>query len=359
MRLLAALLVSVTASADPLASTDVPARMKQFKTPGMSVAVIADGRIVWERGYGVIEAGGSISVNSDTLFQAASISKPVAASAALHMSQYGNFTLDEDVNGKLKSWRVPENEWTRDKKVTLRGLLSHSAGLTVHGFPGYASGVPRPSLVEILDGAKPANTAAIRVDIVPGSKWRYSGGGYEVAELLMTERFGKPFPIVMETIVLRRLGMKRSTFAQPLPEELARNAARAHNAGKMIDGRWHAYPEHAAAGLWTTPGDLARFMMEIAAAWAGKSTRLIEQRTAREMLTRQSGSYGLGVALDGEGSAMRFGHSGGNAGFRCRMALYPASGKGAVVMTNADEGDALMNEILAALAKESGWPEWR
>jgi len=186
--------------------------MKHYSVPGVSVAVIDGGEIAWARGYGVAEAGTSNPVTPETLFQAASISKPVAAMAALHMSRYGHFGLDDDVNQKLKSWQVPENEFTRRKPVTLRAILSHSAGLTVHGFAGYAAGEQVPTLLQVLDGVKPANSAPVRADQEPGSKWRYSGGGYTVLQQLMIDSFGKPFPDLMSIIALRQAGMASSTY---------------------------------------------------------------------------------------------------------------------------------------------------
>ncbi|HUQ90745.1 MAG TPA: serine hydrolase domain-containing protein [Bryobacteraceae bacterium] len=224
---------------------NIAGRMRALHVPGVSIAVMEGGKIAWTAGYGD-------KVNPQTLFQAASISKPVAAMAALLMAQNGNFTLDEDVNAKLKTWKVP------DGKVTLRMLLSHSAGMTVHGFPGYEVDAPLPTLLQILDGGKPSNSAPVRVDIEPGSKWRYSGGGFTVVQQLMMDRMGWAFPEILQRMVLGRIGMRRSTYEQPLPEGMRENAATGHDRnGNPIKGRWHVYPEMAAAGLWTTPTDLA------------------------------------------------------------------------------------------------------
>lgn len=344
----AALLLSATP--EQLAEkAKIAGRMRELHVPAVSVAVIENGKIAWARAWG--------EANPETLFQAASISKPVAATAALHMRQNGNFTLDEDVNGKLKSWKVPENEFTRERKVTLRGLLSHTAGLTVHGFPGYAAGVPVPSAVQVLNGDKPANTGPVRVEMEPGSKWRYSGGGYTVAQLLMTDRMGWTFPQIMQRMVLSRIGMTRSTYEQPLPAALAGNAAIAHdNTGKPIAGKWHTHPEMAAAGLWTTPSDLAKWAIEIRETYFGRANKVLEQRSVREMLTRQNGNYGLGVGLTGDGPSFAFGHGGSNAGFRCNLVLLVEGGAGIVVMTNSDSGGRLAGEITNALAALDQWP---
>ncbi len=176
--------------------------MQVYNVPGLSVAVIDNYQIAWAKGYGVIETGSSTPVGTGTLFQAGSISKPVAATAALALVEKGKLSLDEDVNQKLKTWKVPENEFTKEQKVTLRRLMSHTAGLTVHGFPGYDVDAPLPTVVQILNGEKPANTDPIRVDFVPGTKFRYSGGGVTIEQLFMIDVTGKPFPQLLRDTVL-------------------------------------------------------------------------------------------------------------------------------------------------------------
>lgn len=350
--------VQIKGQAPPAHS--LAARMKHHRVPGLSVAVINDGRLEWARGYGVIEAGKSAPVTTATLFQAASISKPVAAMAALRLVERGKLGLDDDVNLKLKSWRVPEHEWARDEKVTLRRLVSHSAGLTVHGFRGYAAGEEVPTLVQALDGVKPANSAAIRVDIRPGSQWRYSGGGYNVMQQLLIDITGKPFPIIMREEVLDRIGMKLSTYEQPLPETRAAQAAIGHLAnGEPMKGRWHTYPEMAAAGLWTTPSDLARFALELAQAYAGRSERVISKEMARQMLTEGVGGWGLGIGLGGRDGRASFSHGGSNNGYKCTMFVYRDGEQGAIIMTNGDRGSALANELMRAIAREYDWPDYR
>jgi CubicO group peptidase (beta-lactamase class C family) len=199
--------------------------MDVFKVPGLSVAVIDNFTIVWAKGYGVTEVGTSMPITTKTLFQAASISKPVTATGALYLVEHGKLSLDEDVNRKLVSWKVPENESTKDQKVTLRRLVSHSAGLTVHGFPGYAVGEPIPTLIQIFNGEKPANTAPIRVDIVPGTKARHSGGGITIEQQLIMDVTGELFPQFMRETVLDKIGMRDSTYEQPLPPARAVLAA--------------------------------------------------------------------------------------------------------------------------------------
>jgi CubicO group peptidase (beta-lactamase class C family) len=342
----------------PLPAGSLVQRMAEFKTPGVSVAVINNGAIEWAKGYGVAETGTTIPVTPHTLFQAASISKPVAALAALRLVEKGRLVLDEDVNAKLKSWKVPENDFTKTEKVTLRRLLSHSAGLTVHGFGGYAAGEPVPTTVQVLDGAKPANSAPVRVDVVPGKIWRYSGGGFTVAQLLMTDVTGRDFPDLMAELVLKPLGMADSTYEQPLPEARRAGAASGHTSdGKLLPGRFHTYPEMAAAGLWTTPTDLAKFLLEIEKARRGESA-VLSKAPAMEMTTPQKPGYGLGLSLDGKDKEVSFGHGGSNEGFKCQMTAFIEGGRGAVVMTNGDLGGFVAAEILRAVSREYGWPSF-
>ena len=333
--------------------------MQRRHIPGLSLAIIQDGKIIRAKGYGVAEQGGERPVTASTLFQAGSISKSVAALGALRLVEEGKLALDEDVNAKLNTWKVPENSFTREKKVTLRGILSHTAGLTVHGFPGYAMDGPVPTLVQVLDGAKPTNTAPIRVDILPGSKWRYSGGGYTVMQQMVIDVTGKPFPRFMEEAVLGPLGMNESTYEQPLSAEKAMLTATGHYRDRSpIKGRWHIYPEMAAAGLWTTASDLARFAIGVQDAVAGKSDKTLSKVMARQMLTNEKDNDGLGVFLEGSGRTLRFKHGGRDEGFDALLVAYAETGQGAAIMINANDNSGAMSHILAAIAREYHWPDY-
>ena len=339
----------------PIRTMTIDERLKFYHVPGVSVAFINGGKVELARGYGLTSADGGTPVNAATLFQAASISKHVAALVALHLVDAGKLSLDEDVNLKLRTWKVPENEFTKTEKVTLRRLLNHSAGLTVHGFPGYEAGAPVPTLVELLDGKKPANTAPIRVDVTPGTLWRYSGGGYEVMQQLVIDVAGKPFPQLAREYVLDPLGMNDSTYEQPLPANRQDHAATAHDGqGRPIKGKYHTYPEMAAAGLWTTPSELARVVIELQTGG-----HVLKPATQREMLTKVLGDYGLGLQLGEKDGQKSFSHGGSNAGFQCMMFAYLTGGRGAVVMTNGDRGGALATEILRSIAAEYGWPDYK
>jgi CubicO group peptidase (beta-lactamase class C family) len=331
-------------------------RMAELKVPGVSIAVIHDGRVEWARGYGVTKLGGA-PVTEKSLFQAASISKPVFALAVLRLVDAGKLDLDTNVNDYLRAWKVPDNEFTAKQKVTLRRLLSHSAGLTVHGFPGYSSTEKVPSTVQVLDGASPANTAPIRVDLVPGSTVRYSGGGYTVAQLVLADVTGIPLPKLLQDSVLTPLGMKLSTYEQPLPAARAGEVALPHRGdGRPVEGGPHIYPEMAAAGLWTTPSDLASYALGVREALAGKST-VISAATARAMLTPVMETQGIGPQVGGSTARKFFMHNGGNEGYRCVLVAYE-DGEGAVVMTNGDNGGGLMYEALHTIAHVYRWPDF-
>jgi CubicO group peptidase (beta-lactamase class C family) len=348
------------AKGEPIPKWTIAERMAHYKVVGVSVAVIDNYAIHWAKGYGTLAKDNTRPVTTATLFQAGSISKPVAATAALHLVEAGKLSLDEDVNRKLKSWHVPENEFTREQKVTLRRILSHSAGLTVHGFPGYAVDEPLPTLIEILDGKKPANTAPIRVDLVPGSTERYSGGGYTIMQLLLTDVTGERFPQLLKSTVLEKVGMQHSTYQQALPPDWAKNAASGYRPnGEPVQGKWHVYPEMAAAGLWTTASDLAQFTIEIQKSREGRSNRVLSREMTNQMLTRQIDGAGLGLMLGGTDQAPRFSHGGADEGFQAMLLATLDSGKGAVVMANSDNGISLAQEILLSIAAEYGWPDYK
>lgn len=352
---LALLLPNTPVRADDL-DAFIREQMRKRHVPGLSLAIIQDGKIVRTQAYGFIDKSEKTPLTTATLFQAGSISKSVAAVGALYLTEQGKLSLDEDVNAKLRTWKVPENDFTKEKKVTLRGLLSHTTGLTVHGFPGYEVGSAVPTVPQILDGSGPANTAAVRVDFVPGTRWRYSGGGYTVMQQLLLDVTGEPFPQFMQKTVLGSLAMTASTYAQPLPPDMAKQTATGHYGDRsLVKGRWHIYPEMAAAGLWTTPADLARFAIGIQNAFGGKPGAVLSQSMTRQMLTDQKDHDGLGVFLEGEGHAMRFGHNGRDEGFDALMTAGVETGQGVVIMINANDNSRMMGRIVDAIANEYHW----
>ncbi len=332
----------------------IETQMARREIAGLSLVIIDDGKIAETRTYGTTTRGGNVRVTPATLFQAGSISKPVTALGALQLVAAGKLSLDEDVNAKLETWQVPDNDFTKTERVTPRRLLSHTAGLTVHGFPGYAVTERMPSVAEVLDGK--GNTPAVRVNLLPGSTWRYSGGGYTVMQQLMIDVTGQSFSAYMQENVLRPLGMTNSTYEQPLPAELAARTATGHYPNRRaVEGRWHVYPEMAAAGLWTTPTDLAKYAIGVQRALAGKSKVLSADMT-RQMLTEQKNGYGLGPGVAGSGPTLRFSHGGRDAGFDAFLLAYAESGDGLVIMINANDNSRMMGRIINFVARKYNWP---
>ncbi len=343
----------------PLTRSTLAERMKALKIRGVSVAVIHNFKIDWAKGYGILDDESAKPVDTETLFQAGSISKPVAVTAAMRLIEQGKLALDEDVNLRLKSWHLPDNEFTKTEKVTLRRTMSHSAGLTVHGFPGYAEGEPVPTVPQLLDGAKPANTAAIRVDTVPGTLGRYSGGGTTIMQLLMTDVTSQPFPALLQQLVLSIAGMRNSTYEQPLPQRLRANTASGYyDDGKPVKGKYHTYPEMAAAGLWTTATDLARFAIEMGLSRQGKANHILRQATVEQMMTEQKAGFGLGFGVSEANGVKRFGHNGADEGFQALLTCS-FDGEGVATLVNSDNGIQLADEIARAVSAVYGWKDFK
>lgn len=364
----AGLRAAVQIEGEPATTFTIQERMAHHNVPGVSLAVLDDGEIAWAEAWGTADLETGEPVTTETLFQAASISKPVAALAAMSLVEDGALELDGPINAHLTQWQVPDNEFTADSAVTLRGLLSHTAGLTVWGFPGYpkdqsfAPDRPVATNIEVLDGA--GNTDPVRVYRSPGIGWQYSGGGYTVMEEAVENVTERPFHEFMQERILGSAGMRVSTYQQPLPEARWPEAARAHDGeGVEVEGEWHNYPEQAAAGLWTTPSDMLRLSGHLLAILDGREADgVVARETLESMLTaHRSGEedfddYGLGFAVEGEGDAVSFGHGGSNRGFRAMWTVFPHRGQGMMIMTNGDRGGALAGELIRAVAVAYDWP---
>jgi CubicO group peptidase (beta-lactamase class C family) len=332
-------------------------QMRILHVPGISIAVIHHGAIEWAKGFSVAKLGGD-PVTADTMFQAGSVSKPVSALGVLHLVQQGKLSLDTDINKTLVSWKLPASPLAPGAIVTLRELLTHTAGLTIHGFPGYAAGEPVPTLVQVLNGEKPANTGPVRLESMPGSQWKYSGGGITVMQLMVQDVTHLPFAQFMHDTVFAPLGMSHSTFEQPLPPSYHATAATPYDeSGNPIPGGAHTYPEQAAAGLWTTPSDLARYVLELQQSLQGKATHVLNQDMTRKMLTPGKGHWGLGIEIGGSPAHPYFDHDGDDAGFKAFMLGYQDSGEGLAIMTNGDNGYLFLDRIAASVAKAYGWPD--
>ncbi|HWZ29696.1 MAG TPA: serine hydrolase domain-containing protein [Bryobacteraceae bacterium] len=330
----------------------LPELMQRFHVPGVSIAVIRDSKIHWAKAYGIADVESGRPVETTTLFQAASISKPVTAMAAMRLVDEQRLALDADINTILKSWHVPRNG------VTPRSLMSHTSGSDDgFGFPGYDPSAPRPTLVQILDGKPPSNVGPVLFARPPYQAYKYSGGAVTIMQLALMDLTGKPFAEFMRSTVLDPLGMKDSSYEQPLPPALASRAARAHNGqGKSMGAVWHVYPEQAAAGLWTTPGDLARFIIEVQQAVRGPKGAVLTQTAASAMITPIGvGPFGVGLTIEKRGEGWYFSHGGSNWGFRGDTLGHVRKGYGVAILTNADSGSLLINEIEARVAAAYNW----
>jgi CubicO group peptidase (beta-lactamase class C family) len=327
--------------------------MEYYGIPGVSFAVASGDAIDWAQGYGVADAGTRRPVTPDTIFQAASISKPIAAVTALATFDEMGLDLDADMRAYLDTWRFPDNTFTQQAPVTLRLLLSHPAGFNVHGFAGYGSAEPLPSLVQILDGVPPANNEPIRVISEPGAVYRYSGGGYQVVQQMLEDLSGVEYASLVQARVFAPAGMSRSSLLDPLDPE---GTASAHDEnGRVLSGLWHRYPELCAAAVWTTPSDLLLFATRLQLSYRGVSEELLPTAVAREMLTRQRPSdvsgqaVGLGVFLEGPIQGSFFHHAGGNAGYRCYVFGYLDRPLAIAIMTNSEVGDRIVVSVVNAL----------
>lgn len=351
-------------------------RMVHYQVPGVSVAVIDDYQLDWAKGYGVRTTGQSETVTAQTLFHAGSVAKSVSAAATLTLVEEGLLSLDDDVNNTLISWRVPESEHTKEEKVTLRRLLSHSAGLkdglTDRGpddpMPAYVTfgdQVPGVTLQQLLEGMPEDDIEATRVVKVPGTSYRYANADYAIVELLVEDRLGQSFEGFMQAAVLDRLGMAYSSYHQPLPSILRARSAGEHTLeGQPVPGGRANFPFHAAGSLWTTPGDLAVFVIDLMRACQGETGHLLSPQMAQQMLSPQieilesplSDAYGLGVELQSTSQGPKVWHTGGTWGSCSVVWFYPQIGTGAVIMTNSASGSLLRFEILLSIAQAYGWP---
>lgn len=337
-------------------------RMKHYRVPGLMLAIIDHGEIVFVKSYGVKDNQSKESIDNNTIFQAASISKPITAIGALSLVDRGVLNLDTDVNHFLKSWKLPDSTFTKDEKVTLRRILSHTAGLTVGGFLGYRTDERIPTAIDILAGQ--GNSSPVIVDTVPKNKTRYSGGGYLIVHAMIEDVSGKPFDNFMKYNILEPLAMKNSLYAEPLPLALKKGAALGHRPdGTMVPGGYHIHPELGPAGLWTTAEDLAKVIIAIQKSYLGmKTTMPLSPTTVKEMLTLQGERFGLGPKIEIKEKLLIFEHDGSNVGYKASWMGFvdqkdpgEMHSRGIVALTNGDNGFHLIEEIVSAIGENMAW----
>lgn len=332
----------------------VPDRMAHYHIHGLSLACIHNGTVEWTQTFGIARVHGE-PVTPETMFEASAIGMPMTALAVLRLVEQGKLNLDVDVNQYLRSWKVPTNKFTEEKRVTLRELLSHTAGASGGGYEGYIPGQTVPTLVQVLNGERPASSPPVTIDFVPGTKLRYFDADYAIIQQILVDATGEPFPDLMQEVVLQPLHMTHSTFQQPIPDELRSLGAMPYDEdGNAIERSPRTYPEMAPAGLWTTPSDLGLFALGIQNALAGKSGAIVSPSTAHEMLQPVRGSYALGFVIDGNGPNRYFWHPGATLGFLAAFFAYE-KGDGIILMANKQYSKALMLQVVRALAKQYGW----
>ena len=334
-------------------------RMAHYHINGLSIAVIRNNHIDWAKGYGWADSAGQRPVTVHTLFQAASISKSLNGVGVLLLAQEGKLDPYADINNYLTSWKFPYDSLSKGKKITVANLLSHTGGLTIHGFPGYSKGDTLPTLEEILDGKRPANTGAVRSQYEPGLKSEYSGGGTTITQAIVQDITHEPYDRYMKEKVLDPLGMRESFYTQPAPAAKTSMLATAyHIDGKEVKGKYHIYPEEAPAGLWTNPSDLARYIIETQLSYEGKSAKALNQQYTKLRLTPYiDQSAALGVFINKVGDESYFQHGGANEGFRSQYFGSIKGGNGVVVMVNSDNG-AIMSEVVNSVAAVYGWKDF-
>ena len=339
---------------DTIPKLNLEKRMKEMAIPGLSIAVIRDYKIEWAKGYGWADVEEKRKVTTDTRFQAASISKSLNSMGILKLVEMGKLDPEADINNYLTTWKFPYDSLSNNKKISVYNLLSHTAGLDIHGFPGYEKTDTLPTVQQILDGKRPANTKAVRSLFEPGKKFKYSGGGTTISQLILTNITNSNYADWMQKNVLEPLGMTNSSYQQP-PTATANLATGYYGNGKPVTGKYHVYPEQAAAGLWTTPTDLAKYIIECQLALEGRSKKVLSQAMMKKRLTPYIDSNAaLGVFIENKEGQLYFTHNGGNEAFLCTSYGSMQGGNGVVIMING-ENFAVINELLNSVAIVYDW----
>ncbi|HET6768692.1 MAG TPA: serine hydrolase domain-containing protein, partial [Chitinophagaceae bacterium] len=339
---------------DTIPKMNIEERMNATGIKGLSIAVIRNYKIEWAKGYGWADVEEKRKVTTATRFQAASISKSVNSMGILKLVQMGKLDPEADINNYFKSWKFPYDSVSKSKKISTHNLLSHTAGLDIHGFPGYKRMDTLPTIQQILDGKRPANTKAVRSLFEPGTKFKYSGGGTTITQLMLTDITGSDYADWMQKNVLQPLGMTNSSYRQPSADTV-NLATGYYGNGQPVTGKYHVYPEQAAAGLWTTPSDLAKYIIECQLALVGKSQQVLSTAMMKKRLTPYIDSAAaLGVFIDKRKGQSWFNHNGGNEAFLCTSYGSMEGGNGVVIMING-ENFAVISELLNSVATVYDW----
>lgn len=333
--------------------------MALFKVPGVSIAVLDDYELAWARGWGVGREGDEREVTAETLFQAGSISKTVTALVVLRLVARGELGLDDAVNAHLKSWKLADSEAGGNEPVTIRHLLTHSAGLSPVTYKGLDPEGPIPTAVDLLNGkGQEPPPEIVRVE-PPGTRFSYSNPGYLILQQLLTDVSGRSFDQLARSELFAPLGMESSRFAPLVSDTLLDRAAWGHDSeGGPIASKGLVVPA-AVGGLWTTPSDLARLLAALMRACRGDDESLLPKALAREAMEAAVESQNLIGAVEGDGESRHITQTGAMPGFIALAVAYPAVGRGAVIMVNAGgRSGGLVREIARAIAVEYEWPDF-
>ena len=347
------------------ATSSIEERMKHYGIPGVSIAVIHDSKVVWTKGYGIVDKESKVPVTKQTLFQASALSIPVTAYGALRTVEQHKLDLDVNVNKYLKSWKVPENEFTKEKKVTIKNLLNHSAGIYPRGTGSYSINEKIPTLVEILNGVSPAKNEPITVNKEPGKSVRFAYASYVPVQQMMIDIKEKTFPVIMDELVLQPLEMNHSTFNQTLNAKQLTKAATGYlQDGTMVEGRKKIYPSMASYGLWTTAQDYAKFIANIQQTLKGENAKGLSKELTELMGTpygvhNSSWSFTcrLGFQLFNKTNDIYLRHHGWNTGFYAEVMAHRDKGYGVVVMTNSTFPE-FNAEVIRAVALAYNWDNY-
>ncbi|WP_443947040.1 serine hydrolase domain-containing protein [Pedobacter sp. AW1-32] len=339
---------------------NLQSRMKFYNVNGISIAVIHNYKVDFVKAYGWADKDNKTKLSTQTLFQAASISKSFNAVAIIKLYSDKGLNLFADINQYLKSWKFPYDSLSQNKKINTANLLSHTAGLGVHGFGGYEMGDGLPTVIQILNGQSPANSDPVRSEFAPGMKQQYSGGGTTISQLLLTDISGSSYQNYLKTNVLVPLGMISSTFEQPPIGTTIKKVSTGYDSkGVAIKGKYHVYPEQAAAGLWTNPTDLAKYIIDTQLALEGRSKKVLNQKNTRLRLTPYQNDKGsaLGIFIEDHNGEKYFGHGGSNRGFQSAYYGSMSGGNGLVIMVNSDNGEIIPEIInsITSVYKFKGW----
>ena len=342
-----------------LSAEELKNLLKQHNTAGISIAVLRDFHLAYTQCEGVISEESREPLWPGTVFQAASISKVISAVLTMILVEKGRLDLDKPVNKYLKSWKLPENDFTSKTPVTIRRMLSHFSGINVPSYRGFAKKGPIPSLSDVLKGTNPSDAPAVLVENPVDGQFAYSTGSFAVLQTILQDVTGENFEALVQRELLQPLNMYRSFFAQPLSGHLSKNAACGHSTdGEPVEGNWFVYPTQAGSGIWTTPTDLARLALHLQKILQGNTSGLLQPQSLKTMLSPyREPFFGLGFALySDKGPGLFFGHTGNTEGYRSMFIAHESSGCGAFILANSNNADPVIKETVNQIAISEGWP---